>query len=38
MHGGPAFMYMTRLIQAADEFATDEAEGASTGGSQKQGS
>lgn len=23
MHGGPAFMWMTPLIQAADEFATD---------------
>ncbi len=28
MHGGPAFMWMTRLLQAVDEFATDEANGA----------
>jgi AhpD family alkylhydroperoxidase len=23
MHGGPAFMYMTRLFEAADEYAAD---------------
>lgn len=23
MHGGPAFMWMTRLLQAVDEFVTD---------------
>ena len=38
MHGGPAFMFMTRLIQAVDEFVADEAEGASAPGSDKQGS
>jgi len=38
MHGGPAFMWMTRLFQAADEFVSDDAEGASTGGPHKQGS
>jgi len=24
MHGGPAFMWMTRLLQAVDEFVTSE--------------
>ena len=35
MHGGPAFMWMKRLLQAVDEFVTDEAEDASARGSNK---
>jgi len=38
MHGGPAFMWMTRLLQAADEFVTDATGNAKAPGPQKQGS